>query len=581
MSETIAPPRHSTAAAPSTGPEQRSGSHPTAVLLVLALSTFVVVVMQSMVMPILSGLASSMDVSMADVSWVVTVNLLSAAVFTPFLGSLGDALGRKRVLMLTLALTTVGSVLVAVSHLMAIVLVGRVLQGMGFAAMPLAIGIVRSIFPPARVPSSIALLSALTGIGAGAGLLISGGLVKAGVSAQGMFWISAAATAIGLLGVAVLIRLPERAKAFRVDIWGLLTLGGGLVCLILGINRGPSWGWGSSTVLGLFAAALVLLAGWVFVEQKVSEPLVDMRMMRKPVVLGTNLTAFIIGAGMYGAFVLVIQFVQTPSRVGYGFGADALGAGLTLLPMTAGTLVAAAAVSALIRAIGPKWPMFFGTIVAALTFGFLLLFHAEHWHFYVATGLLGLGLGLAMGAMPTLLNSGVSPEQTSVANSVNQTLRSVGGSIGTAVATAVITSQTIAGTPLPTVGAYTTAFAISGGICVLAIIAAAVVPYRHRAATATPQPAQADTRSVRGTVTTAARLPHATITVTAYRTDGDLVATAPVAADGSFRLDTIPAEPLTLVAVEHPAVNEPVYVGVGLAERHDIALPVAASRELP
>jgi MFS family permease len=581
VSETIAPPRRSTAAVPSTGSEPRSGSHPTAVLLVLALSTFVVVVMQSMVMPILGGLATSLNVSMADVSWVVTVNLLSAAVFTPFLGSLGDALGRKRVLMLTLLLTTVGSVLVAVSHLMALVLVGRVLQGMGFAAMPLAIGIVRSIFPPARVPSSLALLSALTGIGAGAGLLISGGLVKAGVSAQGMFWISAAATAVGLLGVTVLIRLPERAKAFSVDIWGLLTLGGGLVCLILGINRGPSWGWGSGTVLGLFAGAVVLLAVWVFVEQRVSQPLVDMRMMRKPVVLGTNLTAFIIGAGMYGAFVLVIQFVQTPSRFGYGFGSDALGAGLTLLPMTAGTLVAAVAVSALIRAIGPKWPMFFGTIVAALTFGFLLLFHTEHWHFFVATGLLGLGLGLAMGAMPTLLNSGVSPEQTSIANSVNQTLRSVGGSIGTAVAAAVLASETMTGTPLPTVGAYTTAFGISGGICVLAIIAAAVVPYRHRATVAAPQPTTAAaTRSVQGTVTSTAQLPHASVTVTAYRTDGGLVATTPVAADGSYGFDRIPAEPLTLVAVEHPIVNESVYVGIGPAERHDIALPVAASREL-
>jgi MFS family permease len=209
-----------------------------------------------------------------------------------------------------------------------------------------------------------------------------------------------------------------------------------------------------------------------------------MRMMRKPVVLGTNITAFLTSAGMYGAFVLMIQFVQTPSRIGYGFDSDALGAGLTLLPLTAGTLVAAATVAVLIRSYGPKWPMFFGTIVAALTFGFLLLLHTEHWHFYVAAGLLGLGLGLAMGAMPTLLNSGVSPEQTSVANSVNQTLRSVGGSIGTAVATAILAAHTMAGTPLPTMDGYTTAFAVAGAICILAIIAAAVVPYRHPAASA-------------------------------------------------------------------------------------------------
>lgn len=466
---------------------RRSATPPWAVLLVLALSTFTIVVMQTMVMPIMAGQAESLHVSMADVSWVVTVNLLSAAVFTPFLGSLGDSLGRKRVLMITLGFVTLGSVLVAVAPTFALVLVGRVLQGMGFAAMPLAIGIVRSVFPPERVPSSLSLLSALTGIGAGAGLLIAGFLATAGVTPQGMFLISAAATATGLVGVAVLVRLPERSTGFHVDIWGMLTLGGGLACLVLAINRGPRWGWSSVTVLSLFAGGLVLLVACYFVERRVRKPLLDMTMMRRPVVLGTNLTAFLVGAGMYGAFILVIQFVQTPSRFGYGFDADALGAGLTLLPLTSGTLIASTAVSLLIRRLGPKWPMCIGTVVAAATFAFLLLFHTEHWHFFVATGLLGLGLGLAMGAMPTLLNSSVEPGRTSIANGVNQTLRSVGGSIGTAVATAILTANTIPGSPLPTVDAFPISFAVSGGICLLAITSALAVPYRHR----TTAPAEA------------------------------------------------------------------------------------------
>lgn len=486
MSETLtASPRHT---------REGGGSHPTAVLLVLALSTFAIVVMQSLVMPILPNLATSLNVSIADVSWVVTVNLLSAAVFTPILGSLGDALGRKRVLMVTLALTTLGSVLAASTHMFGMVLAGRALQGMGFAAMPLAIGIVRSIFPPSRVPSSIALLSALTGIGAGAGLLVSGLLVKADVTAQGMFWISAAATAVGLLGVALLVRLPEQAKKFSIDVWGALTLAGGLVCIVLGINRGPSWGWGSGTVLGLFAGGLVLLAVWMFVENKVREPLVDMKMMRNPVVLGTNLTAFLAGAGMFGAMVLILQFVQTPSQVGYGFGSDTLGAALTLTPLTAGTLTAAVLVSALIRRVGPKIPLALGMTVAAGTFAFLIGFHGEHWQFYVATGLLGLGLGLSMGAMPALLNTAVDPEKTSVANSVNSTLRSVGGSIGTAIATAILASQMMPQSPLPTVDGYVMAFWVAGGICVLAVIAALLVPYRHGKTTVT------DIRNVEDTV---------------------------------------------------------------------------------
>jgi MFS family permease len=551
--------------------EKRS-THPTAVLLVLALSTFAIVVMQSLVMPILPSLATSLHVSMADVSWVVTVNLLSAAVFTPILGSLGDALGRKRVLMITLVLVTAGSVLAALSHTMWVVLIGRAMQGLGFAAMPLAIGIVRSIFPAHRVPSSLALLSALTGIGAGAGLLFSGLLTKADVTAQGMFWISAAATAVGLLGVAVLVRLRETTSKFTADVWGALTLAGGLVCIVLGINRGPAWGWGSGTVLGLFAGGVVLLAVWGFVETRVRQPLVDMRMMRNPVVLGTNLTAFLAGAGMFGAFVLVLQFVQTPSQVGYGFGSDVLGAGLTLLPLTAGTLTAAALVATLIRRVGPKWPLAIGMFVAAGTFAYMAAFHAEHWQFYVASGLLGLGLGLAMGSMPALLNTAVAPEKTSVANSVNSTLRSVGGSIGTAIATAILASQTLPKTPLPTVDGYVIAFLVAGGICVLAVVAALLVPYRHRTVDTVDTVNTASSRSVAGLVQGAVQPAPAIVTVTAHRADGSVAATTTADAAGAYRLDGVPAEPLTLVAAEHPAVNQTVTVGVGVDERCDITL---------
>lgn len=460
------------------GSVRRHQTRPWSMLVLLAFSTFTVVVMQTMVMPIMAGQAAALGVSVADASWVITVNLLSAAVFTPFLGSLGDSLGRKRVLMITLAFVTAGSVLVAAAPSFALVLAGRALQGMGFAAMPLAIGIVRSVFPPTRVASGLSLLSALTGIGAGAGLLIAGLLAKTGVTPRGMFSIAAAATALSLVGVALLVRLPERSTGVHIDVWGMLTLGGGLACLVLAINRGPRWGWASITVLGLFAAGMVLLIVCYFVEQRVRKPLLDMTMMRTPIVLGTNLTAFIVGVGMYGAFIVVIQFVQTPSRFGYGFDADALGAGLTLLPLTSGTLIASTAVSVLVRRLGPKWPLCLGTIVATATFGFLLLLHSEHWHFFVATGLLGLGLGLAMGAMPTLLNSGVEPGRTSVANSINQTLRSVGGSIGTAVAAAILAAGTVPGTAVPSVNAYSASFAVSGAICLIAVLAAFAVPDR-------------------------------------------------------------------------------------------------------
>ncbi|MFC6154777.1 MFS transporter [Nocardioides yefusunii] len=464
-------------------------SNPGAVLGILSLSTFAIIVMQTMVMPSLNQLASDLGITTADASWLITANLLAAAVFTPLFGSLGDALGRKRTLLTVLALTTLGSVLVATAPGLGIALVGRVLQGTGMAVMPLAIGVVREVFPPAKVPSSVALLSALSGVGAGAGLLISGLLMKADVSGQHMFWLAAAVTAIGFLGAYTQIHLaPHVRTAFHLDVPGLLTMSLGLVSLVLGINRGPEWGWDSARVIGLFVAAVVLLTAWFFVEQKVKQPLVDMSTMKNPVVLFTNLTALILGAGMFGAFVLILQFVQTPEQMaGYGFGVDALGGAVTLLPLTLGTLVAAALVSALIKKVGPKWPLVLGTTVVAITYVVLISFHGDHIDFYIASGLMGLGLGLSLGSMPTLLNNSVPADQTSIANGVNATLRSVGGSIGTTIVTAIIAAETLPPIQLPTgdvlvlptEDAYVTAFAVSLGISVVAIIAAMLLPYRH------------------------------------------------------------------------------------------------------
>ncbi|MFR9773767.1 MFS transporter [Nocardia sp. SC052] len=459
---------------------RRSSAPPVVISTVLSLSSSAIVATQSMVLPVLPELGNSMGVTLADASWMLTINMVAAAISTPLLSSLGDLLGCKPVLVVTLWLTTLGSVLVAVAPTIAFMLAGRALQGAGFAATPLAISIIRSIFPPKKVASSTAMLSSLTGIGVGAGLLVAGIMIKLGITAQHMFWIPAFITFLGLGGTCFFVRVANNATPLDIDIRGALALTSGLMCTIVAINRGSSWGWTSRRVLVLFLSGLVLLIVWVLTEQRARNPLVDIRLMRKPMVLATNITAFLTGAGMYGAFVLIVQFVQTPSAMGYGFGADALGAGLTLLPLTLGSVIAAGIVSVLINHVGPKWLMLTGTIVASTTFICLFFLHSEHWHFCLASGLIGFGLGLSRGVMPTLLNSDVGTDQTSVANGVNLTLRSIGGSIGTACVLTIIATRTGPGDAFPALDAYVTAFAASLGVCFLAVIAAALVPYRHR-----------------------------------------------------------------------------------------------------
>src|SRR5206468_10365952 len=131
------------------------------------------------------------------------------------------------------------------------------------------------------------------------------------------------------------------------------------------------WGWGSPRTLGLFAAGGLLCAAWIRVESRSREPLVDMRMMRLRGVWTVNVTAFLLGAGMYCSFVLIPQFVEAPSSAGYGFHASVTAAGLFLLPSTLGMLLISPLAGRLANVVGSKVPLVVGALLTSACFGLL------------------------------------------------------------------------------------------------------------------------------------------------------------------------------------------------------------------
>lgn len=460
---------------PSASSNSRTAAAPWWTLLALALGTATAIVAQTLVLPVLPAIADAFDISSTDALWVLTVNLMAATVFSPLLGRLGDAFGRKKVMVGALVAVAVGSLVCAVAGEFWLLLIGRVLQGTAFGVIALAISIVRDSFPPERVSLGIALLSAIMGIGGGAGLVLAGLLAEVG-SFELIFWTSLGLATLGAVLVTVTAQESPRSAERHIDVPGAITLAGWLTCLLLAIDRGPQWGWAAPVVVSLFGAAAILLVVWIFVELRVRVPLVDMQVFRKPVVLGTNVTGMLIGLGMFGAFALINQFLQTPERVGYGFSADALETGLILLPMTLGTLIAAPLASLLINRIGPKPPMIVGALLAAAAFGALAIWNSEQWQFLLALSVMGLGIGQAMAAMPAALNLGVPRSQTGIANGMNSTLRELGSSTGSAFAGAVLATEVIPGTPIPTLDTFELAFALSAGACVIAAIAAMLIP---------------------------------------------------------------------------------------------------------
>lgn len=302
-------------------PSRRSLHSHRLTLAVLSLGGIAYALLQSLVLPALPDIQDSLRVSEASVSWVLTAYLLSASVATPIAGRLGDMYGKQRVLILVLGLLAVGTLVSAVASSMGLLIAGRVIQGAGGGIFPLGFSIIRDEFPRERVAGGIGLMSSLLGIGGGAGVVLAG-FVVGHLSYHWLFWIPLVAIVAAALATHFLVpESPIRASG-HVN-WGAAALmSSGLVIVLLAITEATDWGWGSPRTLGMMAAGLVVTALWVRLELRAREPLVDMAMMRLRGVWTTNLVAFLVGVGMYSAFILLPQYVQEPTGTGYGFGAS-------------------------------------------------------------------------------------------------------------------------------------------------------------------------------------------------------------------------------------------------------------------
>jgi MFS family permease len=252
----------------------------------------------------------------------VSCHLLAASIATPTFGRLGDMFGKERFLAISLALFAAGSVVCAYADSLALMIVGRGLQGLG-------------------------------------GILVDG---------PGYHWIFWVAAIMGVLATITTLRFmpasPVRTPG-RVDLAGAGILTAGLTALLIGISRGADWGWGSAQTLGLLAGGLVVLALFGVFERRTPQPLVNMATFTRRAVLTTNISTVLIGSAMIGTFVLVPQLAQLPGD-GAGFGLSATEAGLLLAPGSLVSLLVAPLVGRVGERHGSKPPFLAGCLLTAL-----------------------------------------------------------------------------------------------------------------------------------------------------------------------------------------------------------------------
>lgn len=481
----ISTPESSKAAPPST----------TAVVAVLAFAGIVVSLMQTLVIPIIPHLPEYLNASASDTAWAVTATLLAAAVAVPTMGRLGDMFGKRRLLLISLALLVIGSIVGALSSSVIPLVIGRVLQGLAAGVIPLGISIMRDVLPPKKLAGAVAMMSASLGVGGALGLPIAA-LIAGYADWHVLFWASAALGA--LVTALIVIYVPESTvrTGGKFDFIGATTLSVALITLLLAISKGNTWGWTSTLTLSMLGAAVIAFALCAWWELRTPQPLVDLRVSARKQVLLTNLASIVFGFAMFATSMVFPQIVQLPEATGFGLGGSMLTAGLVMAPFGTIMMLIAPASSRITNSHGPKITLMIGALVVAI--GYAIGIFALHsiWQLIVVSVIIGAGTGMAYGAIPALIMGAVPASETGAANSLNTLMRALGTSFASAIAGVVLAQMTMSlgDTVLPTENAFRVIMALAALSSLIALCLAAFLP-KFRSANAvrdvadhTPEP---------------------------------------------------------------------------------------------
>ncbi|RMB79748.1 MFS transporter [Streptomyces shenzhenensis] len=466
----------SEAHSPATGnatPSQRPG----AVVAVLAFAGIVVALMQTLVIPIVPLLPQLLDAKASDTAWALTATLLCGAVATPVMGRLGDMHGKRRMLLLGVALMVVGSVVCAISESLAPLLVGRVLQGLATGVVPLGVSVMRDLLPAEKLPAATAVMLGSLGVGGALGLPAAA-VIADNFDWHVLFWVAAALGA-GAFAL-VLVMAPESGTRTggRFDLTGAAGMAVGLICLLLAVSKGADWGWGSGTVLSLFAAAVIVLPLWGWYELRAPQPMLDLRTTARPQVLFTNLAALALGVALFSMNLVLPSLLQMPEATGYGLGKSLVVTGLVMAPQGLVMMAVSPFGARITKAKGAKVTLMTGSGIVAAGYLLTMVMMSGVWEVIFATSVIATGVSFAYGALPTLIMGAVAVSETAAANGFNALMRAVGTTVSSAVAGLILAHMTtdFHGVPLPTENGLRVVLVLGAGAATVAFLLATLIP---------------------------------------------------------------------------------------------------------
>ena len=413
-------------------PTHDHGSNPWLVLVLVCMAQFMVILDATIVNVALPSIQEDLNMSDADLQWVVNAYALTFGGFLLLGGRAGDLIGRKRVFLVGVVVFTVASLLNGLAPSSEALILFRGLQGLGAALVaPAALSIITTTFAEGAERTKAMGVWAAIAVGGGAVGLVLGGVLTTTLSWPWIFYVNVP------VGIAVFIAsmriVPESKDAHAhssYDVAGAVTVTTGLLALVYGIVKAQEKGWTSLHTGGFFALAIVLLVAFVVIESRSAEPLVRLSIFRVRTVRAANVVMFLVAAGLFAMFYFNTLYLQ---RV---LGYSALEAGLAFLPFTAGIIIGAGLSQSLVPKLGAREVPLIGIPMAVV--GLLLFMRLQPDGSYVTDLLPGImlasiGMGLTFVPITLIATSGIPGDDAGLASGLFNTSQQIGGALGLAI----------------------------------------------------------------------------------------------------------------------------------------------------
>jgi EmrB/QacA subfamily drug resistance transporter len=423
-------------------------------LLAVSVATFMLLLDITVVNTALPAIQEDLGASFTELQWVIDAYTLSLAALVLTAGSLADRLGRRRVFAAGLGIFTVASLAAGLAPDPTFLNIARAVQGIGGAIMfAVSLALVAQEFAPGRERgTAMGIYGATIGVSVAIGPLVGGALVDS-LGWESVFFLNVPVGIAAIFVTYTKLRESRDPNATRIDWAGLVTFSTALFLLVLGLLRGNEEGWGSTFIVSLLAGAAALMIAFLAIESRVKEPMLPLRLFRKPAFTGVQLAALGVSASMFALFLYITFYLQNY------LGHSPLEAGLIYLPFTVINFFVAAAGGALMARMPARVIMSVGLLMTGI--GLLLMGGinpGDEWTTLLGGFLIaGAGTGLLNPVIADVAVSVVPKEQSGMAAGINDTFRQVGIAVGIAAWGAIFLGrgaekieQLAAGTPAAT-----------------------------------------------------------------------------------------------------------------------------------